>query len=128
MCPTRVSVVGTLSETSLNKKTADANMGGVDVDGDNLITIIDLFLVITLWFAFSFSMLLCYFVFDTFDRMRRNRDIELGNETEVFDAQDEYEKVSNEDSETDESIVSEDQGVTIDNFESAYFTNGKDLA
>ena len=128
MCPTRVSVVGTLSETSLNKKTADANMGGVDVDGDNLITIIDLFLVITLWFAFSFSMLLCYFVFDTFDRMRRNRDIELGNETEVFDAQDEYEKISNKDSETDESIVSEDQGVTIDNFESAYFTNGKDLA
>ena len=103
-------------------------MVGVDVDGDNLITIIDLFLVITIWFAFSFSMLLCYFVFDTFDRMRRNRDIELGNETQVFDAQDEYEKVSNEDSETDESIVSEDQGVTIDNFESAYFTNGKDLA
>ena len=112
----------------LNKKAADANMGGVDVDGDNLITIIDLFLVITLWFAFSFSMLLCYFVFDTFDRMRRNRDIELGNETQVFDAQDEYERVNNEDSETDESIVSEDQGVTIDNFESAYFTNGKDLA
>ena len=110
------------------RETADANMGGVDVDGDNLITIIDLFLVITLWFAFSFSMLLCYFVFDTFDRMRRNRDIELGNETEVFDAQDEFEKLSNEDSETDESIVSEDQGVTIDNFESAYFTNGKDLA
>ena len=128
MCPTTVSVVGTLSETSLNKKTADANMGGVDVDGDNLITIIDLFLVITLWFAFSFSMLLCYFVFDTFDRMRRNRDIELGNETEVFDAQDKYEKISNKDSETDESIVSEDQGVTIENFESAYFTNGKDLA
>ena len=128
VCPTTVSVVGTLSETSLNKKTADANMGGVDVDGDNLITIIDLFLVITLWFAFSFSMLLCYFVFDTFDRMRRNRDIELGNETQVFDAQDEYEKVNSEDSETDESIVSEDQGVTIDNFESAYFTNGKDLA
>ena len=121
-------MVGTLSETSLNKKTADATMGGVDVDGDNLITIIDLFLVITLWFAFSFSMLLCYFVFDTFDRMRRNRDIELGNETEVFDAQDEFEKLSNEDSETDESIVSEYQGVTIENFESVYFTNDKDLA
>ena len=98
------------------------------MDGDNLITIIDLFLVITIWFAFSFSMLLRYFVFDTFDRMRRNRDIELGNETQVFDAQDEYEKVDSEDSERDESIVSEDQGVTIDNFESAYFTNGKDLA
>ena len=84
------------------------------------------------------SMLLCYFVFDVFDRMRRNRDIELGNETEMAEFQDEYEKVDNEDSETDESIVSEEypgliivseeQGVTIDNFESAYFTNGKDLA
>ena len=128
MCPTRVSMVGTLSETSLNKKTADANMGGVDVDGDNLITIIDLFLVITLWFAFCFSLLLCYFVFDTYDRMQRKRDMELRNETEVLDPKDEFEKLSNEDSETDESIVSEDQGVTIDNFESAYFTNGKDLA
>ena len=83
-------------------------------------------------------MLLCYFVFDVFDRMRRNRDIELGNETEMAEFQDEYEKVDNEDSETDESIVSEEypgliivseeQGVTIDNFESAYFTNGKDLS
>ena len=128
MCPTRVSVVGTLSETSLNKKTADATMGGVDVDGDNLITIIDLFLVITLWFAFCFSLLLCYFVFDTYDRMQRKRDMELRNETEVLDPKDEFEKLSNEDSETDESIVSEDQGVTIENFESVYFTNGKDLA
>ena len=102
----------------------------MDFDGDNLITIIDLFLVITLWFASCISMLMCFCVFDTFDRMRRNRDIELGNETQVFDAQDEYERVDNEDGETDESIVSEGQGVTIDNFhyESAYFTNGKDLA
>ena len=117
------------SELSLKqvaiRKAADANM---DVDGDNLVTIIDLFLVITGWFAFSFCMLLCYFVFDVFDRMRRNRNIELGNETEMAEFQDEYEKVDNEDSETDESIVSEEQGVTIDNFESAYFTNGKDLA
>ena len=128
MCPTIVSVVGTLSETSLVKKTADATMGGVDVDGDNLITIIDLFLVITLWFAFCFSLLLCYFVFDTYDRMQRKRDMELRNETEVLDPKDEFEKLSNEDSETDESIVSEYQGVTIENFESVYFTNDKDLA
>ena len=117
------------SELSLKqvaiRKAADATM---DVDGDNLVTIIDLFLVITGWFAFSFCMLLCYFVFDVFDRMRRNRDIELGNETQMSEFQDEYEKVNSEDSETDESIVSEEQGVTIDNFESAYFTNGKDLA
>ena len=128
VCPLQ-SVWGELSLKQVEiRKTADANMGGVDVDGDNLITIIDLFLGITIWFAFSFSMLMCYFVFDCFDRIRRNRDIELGNETQVFDAQDEYERVNNEDSETDESIVSEEQGVTIDNFESAYFTNGKDLA
>ena len=107
------------------------------MDGDNLITIIDLFLVITLWFAFCISMLMCYCVFDTFDRMRRNRDIELEIDAQMrrnrdieleIDAQDEYERVNNEDSETDESIVSEEQGVTVDNLESAYFTNGKDLA
>ena len=128
MCPLQ-SVWGELSLKQVEiRKTADANMGGVDVDGDSLITIIDLFLVVTIWFAFSLSMLMCYLVFDTFDRMRRNRDIELGNETQVFDAQNEYERVNNEDSETDESIVSEEQRVIIDNFEGAYFTNGKDLA
>ena len=128
LCPTRVSVVGSLSETRLVKKTADATMGGVDVDGDNLVTIIDLFLVITLWFAFCLSLLLCYAVFDTYDKMQRKRDMDLRNETEVLDPKDEFEKLSNEDSETDESIVSEDQGVTIENFESVYFTNDKDLA
>ena len=128
VCPLQ-SVWGELSLKQVEiRKTADANMGGVDVDGDNLITIIDLFLVVTIWFAFSLSMLMCYLVFDTFDRMRRNRDIELGNEKQVFDAQNEYERVNNEDSETDESIVSEEQRVIIDNFEGAYFTNGKDLA
>ena len=83
-------------------------MGGVDVDGDSLVTIIDLFLVVTIWFAFSLCCLSCYLCFDTFDRMRRNRDIELGNEKDVFDDQNDYERVDNgdnEDSETDESIV-----------------------
>ena len=96
-------------------------MGGVDVDGDKLVTLMDLFLVVTLWFAFSVSLLMCYLCFDTFDRMRRNRDIEL-------DAQNDYERVDNEDSETDESILSEEPRVTIDNFEGVYFTNGQDLA
>ena len=131
VCPLQ-SVWGELSlKQDEIRKTAEveniANMGGVDIDGDNLITLIDLFLGITFWFLASFSMLLCYFVFDCFDRIRRNRDIELGNDVQVYDAQDEYERVNNEDSETDESTVSEEQ-VTIDNFESAYFTNGKDLA
>ena len=99
-------------------------MGGVDVDGDNLITLIDLFLVVTLWFASSLSILICYLCFDTFDRMRRNRDIELGNMAQVFDAQDEYENVNNENSETDESFVN----INIDSCKGAYFTAGKDLA
>ena len=103
-------------------------MGGVDVDGDSIITIIDLFLVVTIWFAFSLSTLMCYLCFDTFDRIRRNRDIELGDEKQVFDVQDEYQRINNEESETDGSIVSEKQSVTIDNLEGIYFTNGKDLA
>ena len=128
LCPLQ-SVYGELSLKQVEiRKAADVNMGGVDVDGDNMITLIDLFLVVTLWFAFSLSILICYLCFDTFDRMRRNRDIELGNKAQVFDAQDEYERVNNEDSETDESIVSEEQRVIIDNFEGAHFTNGKDLA
>ena len=76
-------------------------MGGVDVDGDNLVTILDLFLVVTIWFAFSLSCLSCYLCFDTYDRMRKNSDIEK-------DVIDDYERVGNEDnedSETDESIV-----------------------
>ena len=79
-------------------------MGGVDVDGDNLVTILDLFLVVTIWFAFSLSCLSCYLCFDTYDRMRRNSDIEK----DVIDDQNDYERVGNEnndDSETDESIV-----------------------
>ena len=128
VCPLQ-SVWGELSLKQVEiRKTVDANMGGVDVDGDNMITIIDLFLVVTLWFAFSLSMLMCYLVFDVFDRMRRNRDIELGNEKQVSEPQDEYKRINNEDSETDESTVSDEQGVTIEDCESVYFTNGKDLA
>ena len=129
LCPTIVSVVGTLSETSLVKKTADATMGGVDIDGDNLVTIIDLFLVITLWFAFCLSLLLCYAVFDTFDKMQRKRDMDLRNETEVLDPKDEFEKLNEEDSETDESMVSDLEGVVIEcRGECAHFSTNKDLA
>ena len=104
-------------------------MGGVDIDGDNLVTIIDLFLVITLWFAFCLSLLLCYAVFDTFDKMQRKRDMELRNETEVLDPKDEFEKLNEEDSETDESIVSDLEGVVIEcRGECAHFSTNKDLA
>ena len=127
LCPTRVSVVGSLSETRLVKNPAI--MGGVDIDGDNLVTIIDLFLVITLWFAFCLSLLLCYAVFDTFDKMQRKRDMELRNETEMLDPQDEFEKLDEEDSETDESVVSDLDGVIIEcKGECAHFSSNKDLA
>ena len=124
-CEPTQSVGGVLSlKQVVIRKAADVTM---DVDGDNLVTIIDLFLVITGWFAFSFCMLLCYFVFDVFDRVRRNRNIELGNETEMAEFQDEYEKVDNEDSETDESDVSEEYpGLIIVSGEQVSFT--KDLA
>ena len=136
VCPQQ-SVWGELSlKQDEIRKTAGVdnianNMGGVDIDGDNVVTLIDLFLGITFWFLASFSMLLCYFVFDCFDRIRRNRDIKLGKDVQVHDAQDEYERVNNEDSETetDESTVSEEQvTIDIDTEMSAYFTNGKDLA
>ena len=124
-CEPTQSVGGVLSlKQVVIRKAADVTM---DVDGDNIVTIIDLFLVITGWFAFSFMMLLCYFCFDVFDRARRNRNIELGKDTEMNEFQDEYEKVDNEDSETDESDVAEDYpGLIIVSGEQVSFT--KDLA
>ena len=106
-------------------------MAGPDIDGDNVSTFVDLFLGVTFWFLASFSMLLCYMVFDCCDRIRRNRDIKLGKVVQVHDAQDEYVRVNHDDSETetDESTVSEEQvTIDIDTEMSAYFTNGKDLA
>ena len=97
----------------------------MDLDGNNIVNIIDLFLVITGFFAFSFSMLLCYFCFDCFDRARRNRNIELGKDIEMEDYQDDYKK--QEDSETSDSDVSEDySGIVIVSGKQVSFT--KDLA
>ena len=97
----------------------------MDLDGNNIVNIIDLFLVITGFFAFSFSLLLCYFCFDCFDRARRNRNIELGKDIEMEDYQDDYKK--QEDSETSDSDVSEDySGIVIVSGEQVSFT--KDLA
>ena len=97
----------------------------MDVDGNNIVNIIDLFLVITGFFAFSFSLLLCYFCFDCFDRARRNRNIELGKDIEMEDYQDDYKK--QEDSETSDSDVSEDySGIVIVSGKQVSFT--KDLA
>ena len=127
LCLTRASLVGVLSETRQVK--IPAIMGGVDIDGDNLVTIIDLFLVITLWFAFCLSLLLCYAVFDTFDKIQRKKDMELRNEVEMLDPQDEFEKLNEEDSDTDESVVSDLDGVIIEcKGECAHFSSNKDLA
>ena len=97
----------------------------MDLDGNNIVNIIDLFLVISGFFAFSFSLLLCYFCFDCFDRARRNRNIELGKDIEMEDYQDDYKK--QEDSETSDSDVSEDySGIVIVSGKQVSFT--KDLA
>ena len=97
----------------------------MDLDGNNIVNIIDLFLVITGFFAFSFSLLICYFCFDCFDRARRNRNIELGKDIEMEDYQDDYKK--QEDSETSDSDVSEDySGIVIVSGKQVSFT--KDLA
>ena len=85
-----------------------------DLDGNNIVDIIDLFLVISGFFAFSFSLLLCYFCFDCFDRARRNRNIELGKDIEMEDYQDDYKKQENSDSETSDNDEIEDyQGIII---------------
>ena len=93
-----------------------ANMGGVDIDGDNLVTIIDLFLVIFLWFAFCLALLCCYAVFDTFDKLQRKRDMEMRNEVGQLHPQDEFEKLEEdtETDQTDESTVGSLDGVRID--------------
>ena len=90
---------------------------GVDIDGDNLITIIDLFLVIFLWFSFCLALLCCYAIFDVFDRRQRRRDMEMRNEKEQLQPEcDEFEKLE-EDTETDEtdsSTVGSLDGIRID--------------
>ena len=82
-----------------------------DLDGNNVVDIIDLFLVISGFFAFAFSLLLCYFCFDCFDRARRNRNIELGKDVEMEDYQDDYKK--QEDSESDNDEIEDYQGIII---------------
>ena len=85
-----------------------------DLDGNNVVDIIDLFLVISGFFAFAFSLLLCYFCFDCFDRARRNRNIELGKDIEMEDYQDDYKKQEDSDSETSDNDEIEDyQGIII---------------
>ena len=132
VCPQH-SVSGELSlKQDQIRKTAGVenivnNMAGGDIDGDNVATFVDLFLGITFWFLASFSMLLCYMVFDCCDRIRRNRDIKLGKVVQVDDAQGEYERVNHDDSETE----TDEEQVTIDIdtvLGVTHFTNGKDLA
>ena len=83
-----------------------------DLDGNNVVDVIDLILVISGFFAFAFSLLLCYFCFDCFDRARRNRNIELGKDIQMEEYQDDYER--QQDSETSDSDEIEDyQGIII---------------
>ena len=98
-----------------------------DLDGNNIVNIIDLFLVISGFFAFSFSLLLCYFCFDCFDRARRNRNIELGKDIEMEDYQDDYKKQEDSETSDSDSVESEDySGIIITSGKQVSFT--KDLA
>ena len=83
-----------------------------DLDGNNVVDVIDLFLVISGFFAFAFSLLLCYMCFDCCDRARRNRNIELGKDIQMEEYQDDYER--QQDSETSDSDEIEDyKGIII---------------
>ena len=83
-----------------------------DLDGNNVVDGVDLFLVISGFFAFAFSLLLCYVCFDCFDRARHNRNIELGKDIQMEEYQDDYER--QQDSETSDSDEIEDyQGIII---------------
>ena len=104
-------------------------MGGVDIDRDGLVTVIDLFLLLGLWFSASLALLLCYACFDTCDKIQRRKDMEQRNEVEMLDPQDEFDKLNEEDSDTGESVVDSLDGVIIDcNGECAHFSSNKDLA
>ena len=83
-----------------------------DLDGNNDVDAVDLFLAISGFFAFAFSLLLCYMCFDCFDRARHNRNIELGKDIQMEEYQDDYER--QQDSETSDSDEIEDyQGIII---------------
>ena len=83
-----------------------------DLDGNNDVDAVDLFLAISGFFAFAFSLLLCYMCWDCFDRSRHNRNVELGKDIQMEQYQDDYER--QQDSETSDSDEIEDyQGIII---------------
>ena len=92
-----------------------------DLDGNNVVDVVDLFLVISGFFAFAFSLLLCYMCFDCFDRARRNRNIELGKDIQMEEYQDDYER--QQDSETSDS----DERDEIEDYQGIIITSGRQI-
>ena len=92
-----------------------------DLDGNNVVDVIDLFLVISGFFAFAFSLLLCYMCWDCFDRARHNRNIELGKDIQMEEYQDDYER--QQDSETSDS----DERDEIEDYQGIIITSGRQI-
>ena len=92
-----------------------------DLDGNNVVDIIDLFLVISGFFAFAFSLLLCYMCWDCFDRARHNRNVELGKDIQMEEYQDDYER--QQDSETSDS----DERDEIEDYQGIIITSGRQI-
>ena len=102
-----------------NRKLGGETMA--DLDGNNVVDIIDLFLVISGFFAFAFSLLLCYMCFECCDRVRRNRNIELGKDIQMEEYQDDYER--QQDSETSDS----DERDEIEDYQGIIITSGRQI-
>ena len=92
-----------------------------DLDGNNDVDAVDLFLAISGFFAFAFSLLLCYMCWDCFDRSRHNRNVELGKDIQMEQYQDDYER--QQDSETSDS----DERDEIEDYQGIIITSGRQI-
>ena len=92
-----------------------------DLDGNNDVDAVDLFLAISGFFAFAFSLLLCYMCWDCFDRSRHNRNVELGKDIQMEEYQDDYER--QQDSETSDS----DERDEIEDYQGIIITSGRQI-
>ena len=92
-----------------------------DLDGNNDVDAVDLFLAISGFFAFAFSLLLCYMCWDCFDRARHNRNVELGKDIQMEEYQDDYER--QQDSETSDS----DERDEIEDYQGIIITSGRQI-
>ena len=103
-----------------NRKLSGETMA--DLDGNNDVDAVDLFLAISGFFAFAFSLLLCWMCWDCFDRSRRNRNIELGKDVPMEEYQ--YDHERQQDSETSDS---DDERDEIEDYQGIIITSGRQI-